>query len=165
MTDIASRSDRLFDIHMLAGLDRPDRGEGVPVVGRGDGNRVDRLVVENPPQILFRVGRLALNPLDRPQLLLGIPLVAIADGDDVAVQLLVKEAVDVISTPPARTNDRDPHSVDRVGLRTRRRRARLGRGLRRKRRRGGKSRGDSGRIQEELSAITRTHDSDSGRVV
>src|SRR5439155_5651944 len=29
---------RLFDVDMLAGLHGPDRGEGVPVVGRGDGD-------------------------------------------------------------------------------------------------------------------------------
>ena len=38
---------RLLDVDVLAGLHRPDRGQRVPVVGGGDGDRVDLLVVEN----------------------------------------------------------------------------------------------------------------------
>src|SRR5262249_41257111 len=37
-------ADWLLDIHVLAGLHRPDGGQSVPVVGRGDGDDVDVLV-------------------------------------------------------------------------------------------------------------------------
>ena len=42
----------LLDVDVLAGLQRPDGGERVPVVGRGDDDGVDVLVVEHAPQIL-----------------------------------------------------------------------------------------------------------------
>src|SRR5579872_2559874 len=37
----------LFDVNIFAGLARPDRHQAVPVVGSGDGNRIDGFVVEN----------------------------------------------------------------------------------------------------------------------
>ena len=43
---------RLLDVDVLAGLERPDGGERVPVVRRGNHHRVDVLVVEHAPQIL-----------------------------------------------------------------------------------------------------------------
>ena len=48
-------ADRLLDVDVLAGLHGPDRGQGVPVVGRGDGDDVDGLVVEHGPQVLDRL--------------------------------------------------------------------------------------------------------------
>ena len=48
---------RLFDIHILAGLHGPDRGQRMPMVRRGNRDEVDRLVVEHGPQIL-RIFRL-----------------------------------------------------------------------------------------------------------
>ena len=39
-------ADRLFDVDVLAGLAGPDGDERVPVVGRGGGDGVDFLVVE-----------------------------------------------------------------------------------------------------------------------
>ena len=42
----------LLDVYVLAGLQRPDRGERVPVIRRGDDNRVDVLVVEDAPKVL-----------------------------------------------------------------------------------------------------------------
>jgi hypothetical protein len=41
---------------VLAGLHRPDRGERVPVVRRGDDHAVDVLVVEDAPQVLHVAG-------------------------------------------------------------------------------------------------------------
>ena len=46
--------NRLLDVHILAGLDGPDRGQGVPVVGSGDGHRVHVLALEQLPDV--RVG-------------------------------------------------------------------------------------------------------------
>ena len=46
----------LLDVDVLAGLQRPDGGERVPVVRRRDHDGVDVLVVEHPPQILNEPG-------------------------------------------------------------------------------------------------------------
>ena len=63
----------LLDVDVLAGLERPDGGERVPVVRRGDDDGVDVLVVEHAPQILheprlergdFRQARV-VDPLGR----------------------------------------------------------------------------------------------------
>src|SRR5262249_37654968 len=40
-------ADGLFDINVLAGLEGPDGRQGVPVVGRGDADGVDGLVLED----------------------------------------------------------------------------------------------------------------------
>ncbi len=41
----------LFHVHVFAGLAGEDRRRGVPVVGRGDDDRIHRTVVENPTQV------------------------------------------------------------------------------------------------------------------
>jgi len=41
---------------MFAGLEGPDGGERVPVVGRGDDDRIDVAVVEDAPTILHEAG-------------------------------------------------------------------------------------------------------------
>ena len=46
----------LLDIHVLAGLQAPDGGQRVPVVGRGDDDRVDVLVVEDAAQVTLVAG-------------------------------------------------------------------------------------------------------------
>ena len=45
-------AERFFDVHVLAGLHRPDPAQAVPVVRRGDDHRVDFGIVEH----LARVG-------------------------------------------------------------------------------------------------------------
>ena len=50
-------ADGLLDIDVLAGLARPDRRQRVPVVGRGDRDGVDRLVVEQAANVLNDLGR------------------------------------------------------------------------------------------------------------
>ena len=55
---------RLLDVDVLAGLAGPDRAQGVPVVGRGDHQRVDALVVEHAPEVLDGLGPLAAQRLD-----------------------------------------------------------------------------------------------------
>src|SRR5207249_2063647 len=44
---------RLFHVDVLAGLAGPDRGQRVPVVGRGHDDRVEGLVLQDPAQVLF----------------------------------------------------------------------------------------------------------------
>jgi hypothetical protein len=48
---------RLFHVHVLARLHRPDRGQAVPVVAGGDHHRVDARIVEHAPEIGPRLGR------------------------------------------------------------------------------------------------------------
>ena len=43
---------RFFDVHVLARLAGPDRDQGVPVIGSGDRDGVDRLVFEHPADVL-----------------------------------------------------------------------------------------------------------------
>ena len=45
-------ADRLLDVDVLARLAGPDRGQGVPVVRRGDRDGVDVLVVEDLAEVL-----------------------------------------------------------------------------------------------------------------
>src|SRR5262245_10843732 len=82
-------ADRLLDVNVLAGLHGPDGGQGVPVVGRGNADGVNRLVFENLADVLDVFGGEAL-------LLLGVghgraddALINVADGGDDAVELLV----------------------------------------------------------------------------
>ena len=51
----------LLDVDVLAGVARQDGGRGVPVVGGGDDDRVDGLVVENFAQVLRLLRRIALH--------------------------------------------------------------------------------------------------------
>ena len=48
---------RLLDVDVLAGLAGQDGQQRVPVVGRGDRDGVDRLVVEQPPKVFLGPGR------------------------------------------------------------------------------------------------------------
>jgi len=47
----------LFDVDVFAGLDGPDGGEGVPVVGGGDGDDVDVGVFHDAAEVGFGLGR------------------------------------------------------------------------------------------------------------
>src|SRR5207237_9936753 len=83
-------TDRLFDIDVLAGLHAPDGDQGEPVVGRGGGDDVDRLIVHDAAQVMFIPGSLALlvfDVFDRPA---DHGLVAVANGRDDAAVLVRK---------------------------------------------------------------------------
>src|SRR5262249_16063690 len=54
----------LLDVHVLAGLATPDGGEGVPVVGRRDGDGGHGLVVEDLANVLLDLRRLLLFLVD-----------------------------------------------------------------------------------------------------
>ena len=51
--------DGLFDVNVFAGLHGPDGGEGVPVVGGGDGDGVDGFVIEGAAHVGVEEGALA----------------------------------------------------------------------------------------------------------
>src|SRR5439155_384320 len=45
-------ADRFFDIHVFAGLHRPNGGQAVPVIWRGNGHRMNVAVVHDTAEIL-----------------------------------------------------------------------------------------------------------------
>lgn len=51
--------DGLFDVDVFAGLHGPDGGEGVPVVGGGDGDGVDGFVIEGAAHVGMNKGTFA----------------------------------------------------------------------------------------------------------
>src|SRR5262249_21949335 len=64
-------ADRLFHVDVLAGLQGPDGRQGVPVIGRGDGDDIDILVFDHSAQVLLEFGRHALGLLDELDGVLG----------------------------------------------------------------------------------------------
>ena len=77
---------RLFDRNMFAGLDRPDRGQCMPVVGRHDRNRVNLLVLEQLAQV--RIG------LGRPQVFIG--KVALDDRrEEIGIDIAQRRDLDI----------------------------------------------------------------------
>ena len=51
--------DRLFDVNIFAGLHGPDGGEGMPMVGGGDGDGVDGFVIESAAHVGVEEGSFA----------------------------------------------------------------------------------------------------------
>ena len=79
-------ADRLLDVDVFAGLQSPDGRQGVPVIGRGDADDVDGLVVQDAANVLLILGRLALGLLRRRHRSADHCLIAVADrGDDAIV--------------------------------------------------------------------------------
>jgi hypothetical protein len=56
---------RLLDVHVLARLTGPDGQQRVPVVGSGDRNDVQVLVIQNRAEVLNAMGRVAAALLHR----------------------------------------------------------------------------------------------------
>ena len=80
---------RLLDVDVLAGLERPDGGERVPVVRRGDDDGVDVLVVEHAPEIL-REARLERRDVLEQRRVVG------ARGEQVLVDVAERLDLDVL---------------------------------------------------------------------
>ena len=55
---------RFFNVHVLARLTGPNRQQRVPMVRRGNRNRVEALVVERLAEVLHAAGRCAAVPFD-----------------------------------------------------------------------------------------------------
>jgi hypothetical protein len=99
---------------VLAGLDRPDGGQGVPVVGRGDRDDVDIFVFQELPQVLV-LRRFFLrrslddgHPFGHPHLFIGI-----AHGNDVTI-LAGHESTQVRLTAAVQAQDRDAQTFVRA---------------------------------------------------
>ena len=103
---------RLLAIHVFARLAGPDGGQRMPVIGRGDGDRVDVLVVVKLPQILIDFGLFASLVLDHLGAALGLRGIHIAEcGDARARQLQI--GLDVVLAAPADSDDGDVHFIVR----------------------------------------------------
>src|SRR5262249_16750828 len=55
---------RLFNIDVFACLSGPDRHQGVPVIGRGDGDGIDVAVLQGAAYVLHFARLVAAAPLD-----------------------------------------------------------------------------------------------------
>ena len=99
-------ADRLFDVNVFAGLHGPDGGERVPVVGRGDGNRVDILVIDDFADVLFIPGSGALLLLGDGHGLVDDGRIRVADDRDETV-VFAGEAFDVANAATVNADDCD----------------------------------------------------------
>src|SRR5262249_41151642 len=99
-------TDRLLDIHILARLNGPDRGQCMPVVRGRHRDRVDVPVVEQLADVLIVLGRSTVEFLDLPLRRADRVLVDVADGRDANVFLLA-EALDVVHAAAVYADDGD----------------------------------------------------------
>src|SRR6185437_5381523 len=105
-------ADRLFDIHIFAVLQRPNSGESVPVIGRGDGDDVDVFVFDDFANVLLELGRAALFFLDSLHGSADDGRVRVADGGDDGIELVVAgEGTDMAHTPAVNANDGDTQLI------------------------------------------------------
>ncbi len=107
-------AQRLFNIHMLAGLSSPDGHQGMPMVGRRDGNRIDVLVFQSPPQIFVALAAFAIRSivhllLKRPQHV----LVRVDQVGDLDV-LQLAETLQMLFAAAVEADERNPHAVVRA---------------------------------------------------
>ena len=112
-------ADGLFDIDVLAGLHRPDGGQSVPMVGRGDADDMDGFVVHDAAQVLHIARRASLGLGGRcvaGPMTSGIGVANM--GDDAVVA--AREARDMIHAAAAHADDR--HVEPAIGAAVRRRR-------------------------------------------
>ena len=101
-----------FDVNVLAGLGGPNGDQRVPVVGRGDGNRIDVFVVERPADVVDAFGFvLAFGPfgdaVHRPAQHVFIHVGQIGDFDVV----LAEPTADVGPAAAVQARDGDADAV------------------------------------------------------
>ena len=103
---------RLLDEHVLAGLEPPDGGERVPVIGRGDDDGVDVLVVEDAAQVLHEL-RLERRHVREPRVVdaLGREVrVDVAERLDLDVGEAREPALERVALP-ANADVGDDHAI------------------------------------------------------
>src|SRR5205823_3263728 len=105
--------DRLLDVDVLARLAGPDGGQGVPVVGGGDGHGGDVLVLEDVADVLLEARRLLLPRGDALERLGDDVLVGVAEVGDFNI-VEGGEAADKVA--PASVNAHDGEDDALVGF-------------------------------------------------
>ena len=104
---------RFFAVDVFARLHRPDRRQGVPVVGRGDGNGLDVGIGESLAHILILFGRLAVGILrQRGLCLFASRLVDVAQAGNAGFG---QPGIDVEVPGPAAAQTDDRHVDSIVG--------------------------------------------------
>jgi hypothetical protein len=96
----------LFNVDVLTGLAGPYGGQRVPVVGRRDGDRVNRLVLEDLTQILFDRRFAAVALLEFSLALFEQVAIRVAEHGDFSIRQVAK-ASNVIFAPAVDTEDCD----------------------------------------------------------
>ena len=105
-------ADRLLDVGVLAGLHREDRGQGMPVVRRGDGDDVEGGVVERRPQIGGDARPRALLRGDLVGEFLGAAAIGVADPRH-ARPVPASQLLGMGGAADAAAEDRDRNLVER----------------------------------------------------
>ena len=108
---------RLFHVDILASLHRPDRSEGVPMVGRRHKDDVHGFVLKNPAHVLHLRRHRPLQLAQKGTHLVGPVQIRIAHIGDVALRQARKFAGVRLTTDPA-TDDRrgDPRIWGNRGI-------------------------------------------------
>ena len=91
--------ERLLDVDVLARLAGPDRGQGMPMVGRGDDHGVDVLVVEQFADVAVD-GDLDAAVFEQLGFPVDVGAVHVAEGDNPRSRNIL-EGVDELVSPPA----------------------------------------------------------------
>ena len=105
-------TDWLFDVHVLACLNSPDRGQRVPVIRSGNAGDMNRLVVEALSHVGVDGWPLPESFLDRVGLPVPHDLIDIDDRRDLAV-FAFAEPVNVRATASVHTDHRDAQNLGR----------------------------------------------------
>src|SRR5215472_1546740 len=100
----------LLHVNIFAGLAGPDRHQRMPVIGRGDGNGVNILILKKPSDVAvgFRPGQPHLFRVT--DTLVQYAFVDIAHGSDFGPRS-IGEALEMIVAPPSESTNCQPHSI------------------------------------------------------
>ena len=103
----------LLDVDVLPRLSGPDRHERVPVIGPGDRDPIDVLVVKNPANVLHSGRYAAAVGLDLMDAIVkgpGVGIDQISDGHRGHLHVLI----DMRPAPAVEPGDRDPDRIIRT---------------------------------------------------
>ncbi len=102
--------ERFLDVNVLAGGDAPDGGEAVPVVGRGDGDRVDGVVGKHVADVAVGFGAFAEGAFETTGAGLEDARINVAERDDFGVVARL-EAFDVAHAAAMDADDAEADAV------------------------------------------------------
>ena len=100
----------LLDVNILAGLAGKHSQKRMPVVGRGDRDGVDRLVVEQAAKVFLDLRRLSGRTFDGLHGLGEHRIIDVADRDDLGLRVSGKH-LGMIESAVAQTDDGDAHPL------------------------------------------------------